>query len=240
MKKGIPFGLLWIIWIAVIAVFGRSPRTAFADEIPSIVRKALPQVEIERVQPVEISPTIYIVTTSQGILYLDGSGRYLFTGEMYDLITQENLTQTHRTGTARIRFDELPLSDAILYRKGKHKVAVFADPDCPYCRKLHPELKGLDADVYVFLFPLTELHPLAYRKSVSTWCSEERIAALDAVMAEKSLPAADCTHPVDRNIALGARLGVRATPTILLEDGQVIEGYRPVRELARMLERKTP
>lgn len=240
MKRGMTFGSLWIAWITVIAVFGGSSRTAFADEIPPVVRKALPQVEIERVQPVEISPTIYVVTTSQGILYLDGSGRYLFTGEMYDLITQENLTPTHRTEAPRIRFDDLPLTDAILYRKGKHKVAIFADPDCPYCRKLHPELKGLDADVYVFLFPLTDLHPLAYRKSVSTWCSEDRIAALDAVMAEIAIPAADCTHPVDRNIALGARLGIRATPTILLEDGRVIEGYRPVRELARMLERKTP
>jgi len=230
--------LPWIVCVAMIA--GILPYSALADEIPPVVQKALPRVEIQHVETLEMNPTVYIVTTSQGVLYLDGSGRYLFTGELYDLVAQENLTQAHSMGTERIRFDDLPLSAAILYKKGKHKVAVFADPDCPFCQKLHPELRDLDADVYVFLFPLTELHPLAYRKSVSAWCSEDRIAALNTVMSKQSLPFRNCEHPVDRTLTLAAKLGLRATPTVILEDGSVIEGYRPARELARLLEKKAP
>jgi thiol:disulfide interchange protein DsbC len=101
-------------------------------------------------------------------------------------------------------------------------------------------LSGLDAEIYIFLFPLTDLHPLAYRKSVSVWCNENRVAALDRVMADQSIDVKDCDHPVDRNIALGARLGVRATPTIILEDGRWLEGYRPARELTRLLEMNQP
>lgn len=232
--------LLWMIGITLMAGGDRHPGSAFAGEIPPVIQKALPRMEIQHVESLEISPTVYIVTTSQGVLYLDGSGRYLFTGELYDLVAQENLTQAHRMGTERIKFDDLPLADAILYKKGKHRIAVFADPDCPFCQKLHPELRDLDADVYVFLFPLTELHPLAYRKSVSAWCSPDRITALDAVMSKQALPFRNCEHPVDRTLTLAAKLGLRATPTIVLEDGRVIEGYRPGRELARLLEKKAP
>jgi thiol:disulfide interchange protein DsbC len=219
-------------------------QTALADEIPPVVKKALPQVEILSVETQEFSSPLYTVITPQGILYLDGGGRYLFTGELYDLKARENLTQAHLSEIHRVTFEDLPLSDAILYKKGKHRIAIFADPDCPYCQKLHQELGRLDAEVYVFLYPLTDLHPLAYRKSVSVWCSPNRIAALDTVMSGKAIPPPqadqDCEHPVDRTLTLGMKLGIQATPTLILEDGRKIEGYRPAAELARLLEKKAP
>jgi thiol:disulfide interchange protein DsbC len=213
------------------------PCLAAEEEIPPVVRKALPQVEIRGVEIQEFTPPLYTVTTSQGILYLDGTGRYLFTGELYDLKNGESLTQARLMETQRISFGELPLADAILYRKGKHRIALFVDPDCPYCRKLHPELVHLDAAVYVFLYPLTDLHPLAYRKAVSIWCSPDKVSALNTVMGELSVFPSTCEHPVDRTLALGRRLGIRATPTIILEDGRRIEGYRTAEELTRLLER---
>ena len=227
---------LMAVWICSLAW----PLSVFAGEIPPVVKQALPKVEIRSVDTIEMGSPFYSVVTPQGVVYLDGSGRYLFTGELYDLVAQENLSQTQRGGTQQIRFDDLPLSDAIAYKKGKHRIAIFADPDCPYCRKLHPEVAQLDAEVYIFLFPLSELHPLAYRKSVSIWCSQDRIAALDDAMSGKVIPAQNCEHPVDRIVSLGTKLGLRATPTIILEDGQMLEGYRPVRELARLLEKDGP
>ncbi|MFQ5779168.1 MAG: DsbC family protein [Nitrospiria bacterium] len=227
----------WIDLIALVFFFG-NPVFGFADEIPPLVRKALPHVEIQSIGTIEIGSPIYTIVTPQGVLYLDGSGRYLFTGDLYDLVTQENLTEARRAGLRRIDFDELPLSDAILYRRGRHRIAVFADPDCPFCRKLHPELEGLDAEVYIFLYPLTDLHPLAYRKSVSAWCSTDRIRAIDTLMAGESIPVRDCDHPVDRTLRLAGRLGLRATPTIILGDGKVIEGYRPAMEITRMLDKE--
>ena len=49
------------------------------------------------------------------------------------------------------------------------KVAVFTDPDCPFCVKLHRELKKLvtrnrDVTIYVKMFPL-KMHPKAHDKA---------------------------------------------------------------------------
>jgi len=230
------FGLLIIKMVAAQGL----PEKAVVEEIPPVVKKALPQVEIQRVETQEFASPLFTVITTQGILYLDGSGRYLFSGELYDLQSRENLTQARLSEIYKVAFEELPLADAILYKKGKHRLAIFDDPDCPYCRKLHQELGQLDAEIYLFLYPLTELHPLAYRKAVSVWCSPDRIAAMDTVMSGQPVAARDCKHPVDRTLALGTRLGIRATPTIILEDGRRIEGYRPAKELAGLLEKKAP
>lgn len=222
------------VW-AFLLIGGSAVSALAAEEIPAVVRKALPQVEIQRVETRELVSPLYSVLTPQGILYLDGSGRYLFTGDLYDLTTQQNLTQAALAERRHVAFVDLPLGDAILYKKGPRRLAIFVDPDCPYCRKLHQELGQLDATVYVFLYPLADLHPLAYRKSVSIWCNENRIAALDAALGGQFVPARDCEHPVDRTVTLGTRLGVRATPTIVLDDGRWIEGYRSASELARVL-----
>jgi len=248
MKKWMRNGTAFVWLIAIAISFGvliirmvnaqGLPEAAVVEEIPPVVKKALPQVEIQRVETQEFTSPLYTVITPQGILYLDGSGRYLFSGELYDLRSRENLTQARLSETYKVAFEELPLADAILYKKGKHRLAIFDDPDCPYCRKLHQELGQLDADIYLFLYPLAELHPLAYRKAVSVWCSPDRIVAMDIAMSGQPVAARDCEHPVDRTLTLGTRLGIRATPTIILEDGRRIEGYRPAKELAGLLEKK--
>ena len=188
--RNIP-NLIWVtttvfsmVLIAMGMAWGQNlPQEAIAGEIPSVVKEALPQVEIQRVEHQEFISPLYTVFTPQGILYLDGSGRFLFSGDLYDLQSGENLTQVRLSNIQRVVFKDLPLADAILYKKGAHRIAVFDDPDCPYCQKLHKELGKLDTEIYIFLFPLTNLHPLAYRKSVSVWCSPDRIAALERRVA---------------------------------------------------------
>lgn len=212
--------------------------SVFSADIPEKVKKALPDMSIERADPIPMEGPFYEVSTSQGIFYLDGAGRYLLTGDLYDLTLRKNLTEVRRLAQSRTPFEALPLDQAVLYQKGRHKIAIFADPDCPFCQKLHPELHHLDATVYVFLFPMTDLHPQAYRKSVNIWCSDNRSAALDSAMAKIALPIRECGHPLQEVLQLGARLGIRATPTMILGDGRRIEGYRSVSELSRLLSEK--
>jgi thiol:disulfide interchange protein DsbC len=63
---------------------------------------------------------------------------------------------------------------------------------------------------------------------------------MDTAMSGHPVAALDCEHPVNRTLTLGAKLSIRATPTLILEDGRRIEGYRPAAELTRLLEKKTP
>ena len=126
-----------------------------------------------------------------------------------------------------VAFDELPLADAIrtVRGNGQRKVAVFSDPACSFCRRLEPELAGIDdITVYTFLVPFQ-----GAARPVAIWCAADREQAWQRLMlhGDASLlnPAATCEHPVERNLALARRLGAQGTPTLIWSDGSRTEGY---------------
>ncbi len=86
------------------------------------------------------------------------------------------------------------------------KAVVFTDPDCPYCLKLHTELKKIvaqrnDVAFYIKLFPLV-MHKDAYWKSKSILCSSS-LQMLEDNFEKKPIPAQDCnSDAVDKTIEL--------------------------------------
>ena len=112
---------------------------------------------------------------------------------------------------------------------------VFTDPECPYCKKLHSELKEVvrrDPDIafLIKLFPL-KMHPNAYGTSKSIVCSKS-MEFLEASFAGKPVPPANCdTSVVDQTLALVGDLGIRSTPTLVFPDGLVVPGYKKAEAL---------
>lgn len=100
-------------------------------------------------------------------------------------------------------------------------MAVFEDPNCPYCRKLHQTLQGGDnVTVYTFLLPI--LSDDSALKSKDIWCAPDRAQAWRRWMSEsKPAPAAPdgCRTPNEEVLALGRKLRVAGTPTIYFADG---------------------
>ena len=45
-----------------------------------------------------------------------------------------------------------------------------------------------------------------------------------------------CDNPVRQQMALADRLGVNATPTLILDDGSLISGYIPPERMSKMLD----
>jgi len=138
----------------------------------------------------------------------------------------------------KIDFNKIPLDDALLMGSAdaRHKVIVFDDPDCPYCAKLHVEIKKIlakrdDIAFYIKLFPLP-MHPEAYDKSKVILCGKAKgggkgVSLLEDVFAGKDIGKPKCKtgRTIDNNIALAAALGINATPTLILPDGTVYPGY---------------
>jgi len=120
-------------------------------------------------------------------------------------------------------------------------VAIFSDPDCPYCRRLEAEMKSLtDITIYTFLMPIASLHPDARSKAITVWCSKDRVAAWHALMwRDEKISAKECPHPVDRNVALGDRLGISGTPTLVAADGRVLPGAASNAQIEAWLARDT-
>ena len=180
----------------------------------------------------EVHPTawagVYEVGMGANLAYVDESGRYFLFGHLYDMRQQRDLTAGRKDALARIDFAGLPLADAIreVRGSGERLIAIFSDPDCPHCRRLETELRGLtDVTIHTFLMPLASLHPNAHRKSVGVWCARDRLAAWQNLMLRQIEPARiDCPNPVERNLALAERLGINGTPTLIAGDGRVMAG----------------
>jgi thiol:disulfide interchange protein DsbC len=166
---------------------------------------------------------MYEVRTNGDIFYTDETARYLFVGKVVDLTTLKDLTRERVDQLAAIRFSDLPLGLAVKTVKGNGKrvMAVFEDPNCPYCKKLHQTMRGID-NVTVYTFLLNILSDDSAAKSKNIWCAADRSRAWSDWMDEGKLaPAAPaaCPTPSDEVLALGRKLHVAGTPTVYYADG---------------------
>ena len=186
-------------------------------------------------------PGVFEVVMGANLAYVDETGQYFLFGHLYDMKAQRDLTAERKDSLARIEFSSLPLADAVkeVRGTGARTLAIFSDPDCPYCRRLEAEMKSLTAlTIYTFLMPIASLHPDARSKAISVWCSKDRVAAWHALMwRDEKISAKECPHPVDRNVALGDRLGISGTPTLVAADGRVLAGAAGLAQIEAWLAR---
>lgn len=183
---------------------------------------------------------IYEVYMGRNIAYTDSTGQLFLFGHLFDMAAQRDLTAERLDVANRLDFNALPLKDAIKTVRGDgHKiVAVFSDPDCPYCKRLEHELATVnDITVYTFLMPLEQLHPQAKSKAVAVWCAQDREQAWSLLMLQgKPAKSASCDNPIDRNIALAAGYGIQGTPTLVSGDGRLKGGVLTSEEISAWLE----
>ena len=173
---------------------------------------------------------LYEVLAGEEIIYTDEKVNYIFNGSVIDAKTRRNLTEERLQKLSAIKFDDLPLEIAIkqVRGNGKRVVAVFSDPFCPYCKRLDQSLaQMLDTTVYTFLYPI--LRPeQSPQMATRMWCASDRAKAYYDFMLNNKEPGTttDCKAPVDRWLALGQKLGIRATPVSFVPNGQRVVGAR--------------
>ena len=117
---------------------------------------------------------------------------------------------------------------------GARKIAVFSDPNCPYCHKLEQMLTQVDnVTVYTFLFPI--LSEDSNTKAKQIWCSADRAKAWRDWMTAKTAPggAGTCDTPLEANLKLGQQLNVTGTPAIIFPDGSRAPGLIDAATLER-------
>jgi thiol:disulfide interchange protein DsbC len=196
------------------------------------------------IKDIKISPIkgLWEVEVSQGgktfPVYIDFAKKYLVEGLKFMPLEQLGESEPLK----RVDVSKVPLEEAIVIGNplAKNKVIVFDDPECPYCAKLHEEIKKIvekrkDIVFFIKLFPL-DIHPGSYGKSKAVVCSGSA-STLDDAFANRPLPEADCdTGEIDANIKLAAELGIRGTPGIILPDGRLIPGYLPENALIDVID----
>lgn len=212
-------------------------RLTLAERIPSLS-------QIDEVRPTPV-PGLYELRIGHDLLYADATGDHVFQGQLIDTRERRNLTQERIDQLTAVDFAELPLKDAIVMVNGtgKRRIAVFADPNCGFCKRFERDLlKVADVTVYTFLYPI--LSQDSHAKSRAVWCAAEPLKTWQAWMLEGAVPAASdeaaCQTPIERNLALGQRLRVTGTPTIVFENGTRIPGALTAAQLEQNLQHHTP
>jgi thiol:disulfide interchange protein DsbC len=225
----------------LLAVYAMAAVTSAVAGVPEVERHLKEQYPATRFGEVHVSrvPGLYEVIMGRNVAYTDESGRYMVFGHLYDMKEQKDLTASMLDGLNTVDVSSLPLADAIVTVRGKgeRQLYVFSDPDCPYCRRLEPELAKLDnVTLHTFLFPLDGLHPEAAKKAEAIWCAKDRSRAWSEFMASGKLPPAiACDNPIQRNVHLGERLGINGTPTLIFDNGAMVPGLLQAAEIERRL-----
>lgn len=202
------------------------------------VQKKFPNTPIDEVRPSAL-PGLFEVTSGKNVYYVDKTLHYAVFGGIIDTTTGVNLTDERVQSISKVDVKNLPLQNSVTIGTGKKNLYLFSDPDCPYCKKLHPELAKLkNVTIHEFLYPIKELHPGAFYHAVAIWCSKDRKKALDEVFSGKQIDDAVCENPIGETVKLGQSLGISGTPTIIFEDGSMQVGYLASDQLQARLDGK--
>jgi thiol:disulfide interchange protein DsbC len=229
----------FVLSTLLLAVFTQQSAQAGEPEIRKSLKAKFPDMEVGAVSKTPYGGLYEVVVDGQ-VTYVTADGKFLVLGNIVDIESRKNLTSARNAKLSEVKWDSLPLNKAIKEVKGdgSRKLVVFSDADCPFCKKLEPELEKItNVTIYTFLNPIEGLHPAAVPLSRQIWCEKDKLKAWKAYMLKGEKPTAkgDCDNTVDEVIKLGNKLRVNGTPTLIFENGQRVPGYIPAAKLDQLL-----
>ncbi len=232
-----------LLLAATALLFLHLPAMADTDtdikQVHAAVQKMIPTVPLEAIQPSPL-PGLYQVMIPPQMFYISADGRFAVDGDLIDLHTGQNVTTRERDKMRITAINAQGEESMIVYspKNPSHTVTVFTDIDCGYCRKLHKEIDQYNKagiKVRYMAYPRAGLGSGSYQKAVNVWCSKDKNDALTRAKLGEEIKAKDCDNPVAQQYELGQRLGLRGTPAIITEQGQLLPGYVPADRLKMML-----
>ena len=186
---------------------------------------------------------VFEIRVGTELFYADAEGNYLLNGQMIDTRQKRNLTEERQEKLLAVDFDALPLKDAftIVRGNGKRKLAVFEDPNCPYCKRFERDLQKIDnVTVHMYLYPI--LGPDSTDKSRNIWCARDKAKAWhDWMVNNEAAPkaAGSCdVMALGRNLELGKKHKITGTPTLIFADGTRVPGAISAADLEKLLASK--
>lgn len=184
-----------------------------------------------------------------GIVFIDYAKKHLIQGMIIDLKTKEPVAAHQNDIPKPKQFTGvdpklIPVQYAFVMGnpKGTKKIYIFTDPDCPFCRQLHPVLQQLtkqmpDLAINIMLYPLRQLHPQSYDKA-RVIITEKKQDILDKAFSGRELPRPkgdEGKAAVDAVLGFAQQHGVTSTPMILLSNGKPYNGPRTVDAMKKVI-----
>jgi len=215
---------------AALSQANPDPRAELATKVPG--------AKAEDLHPTPI-PGVYEMMRGTEAAYLSADGKYAIVGDLYDLKSNDNLTESRRRETRLKLLAAVPESQMVIFgpKDARHTVTVFTDVDCQFCRKLHSQIADynrLGIRVRYLFYPRTGPNTESWTKAVQVWCSADRNTALTQAKLGQPLAARPCPNsPVARHYELGQQFELQGTPAIVLGNGEMLPGYESPAMLAQ-------
>jgi thiol:disulfide interchange protein DsbC len=205
------------------------------------MRKALEQklggAKVESITKTQYGG-LYEVRLENQLFYTDEKVSFVVAGSIIDLATMQNITEERKRKLSAIDFKSLPLELAVktVRGDGSKVVAIFADPNCGYCKRFEKDLFKVDnVTIYTFLYPI--LSADSEQKSKSVWCAKDRVKAWQDLMLKGETPMnpGTCDTPIAKIVEVGKKLRVTGTPTLYFSNGIPVGGAVSLAQLEEYL-----
>lgn len=224
-----PTRLILGAWFALLALALPTAQAQNAD-LKRILESRAPELKgIQEIRKTAIPGLFEVRVGAADIFYTDAEGNYLVQGALWDLRQRRNLTKERTKALTAFRWDQLPMKDAISFVRGngQRKLAVFADPNCGYCKLFENELQSVN-NITVHVFLISVLGPDSRAKNRNIWCSRDRAKTwqdwmLRQVPAPEAAGMCDASG-LDRLDTFRQKYKIDGTPALVFEDGERING----------------
>jgi len=209
------------------------------EAISAKLYNARPDLEVSNFRPSPMGG-LYKINLNGQLAFVSDDGDFLIAGEMYkvnpghliNLQEQERMKKEMEFAPKRAgMLSAVDQKDLVIYRPEKEvkgHIYVFTDIDCPFCRKFHSQLEEMldkGIEVRYLAFPRAGINSRSAQKLATVWCADDRESMMTRYKDGENVNLATCeVTPVADHYMLGQDVGIRGTPAVILESGQLIPG----------------
>lgn len=230
------------------AVAPAQPEALEKEEIVRVFRQVLgdKKIKAQEIVPSALSGYWEYAYTDKGrgVLLISAAGDVLLTGWVYQR-KASTVSELSSAWQRKQLLAEFGPGDFIAFSSPDQAVQplgvlyVFTDVTCPYCRRMHDKIEDytrLGLEVRYLPYPRYGKDSSSWDQTERAWCAVNRQAALTDLKKGRTAGRACTTDSaLERYLELAKQMGVRATPTIVLQDGRKIEGFVSAELLADLL-----
>ena len=234
--------------ISVLASIYAATVAAVEPAVESALKAALEKPDagmlVESISDTDMPELFQVKFVNGPTVIAHRSGQFFVLGDLFRVLDDGymNLSELARNEVRAKQIASVKKSDTIVFApEGETRavISIFTDNTCFYCRKLHQEVPQLNAfgiEVRYLAYPRSGLNSPSYRQLVTAWCAQDQQQTLTTLKSDEEVAIDTCSpNPVAEQFQLGQDMGVRGTPAIILESGEMIPGYKPAQDIAQLL-----
>jgi thiol:disulfide interchange protein DsbC len=226
--------------LVLAAIFSLNMAAAQTPDAKAKITARFPDIRAEQINPSPVAG-LYEVRIGSKITYVSADAKYLVQGEIVDLETDQNLTESRREGVRRDVLKGVNEASMVVFAPARWQstITVFTDIDCGYCRKLHNQIADYNARgirVRYMYFPRMGPGSEGWKKAEQVACAKDRRSALTRSKRGEVLKDKPCQpNVVAQHFNVGRDFGLQGTPAIVLDSGELIGGYLSPEELSKYM-----